>query len=41
LAFNKNKVMEVARRFADKGQLDKAIKEYLRVVQDDPHDVRV
>lgn len=33
--------MEVARRFADKGQLDKAIKEYLRVVQDDPHDVRV
>jgi pilus assembly protein FimV len=41
LAFNKNKVMEVARRYADKGQLDKAIKEYLRVVDDDPQDVRV
>jgi pilus assembly protein FimV len=41
LAFNKNKVMEVARRYTDKGQLDKAIKEYLRVVTDDPQDVRV
>jgi pilus assembly protein FimV len=41
LAFNKNKVMEVARRYTDKGQLDKAIKEYLRVVDDDPQDVRV
>jgi pilus assembly protein FimV len=41
LAFNKNKVMEVARRYTDKGQLDKAIKEYLRVVEDDPQDVRV
>jgi pilus assembly protein FimV len=41
LAFNKNKVMEVARRYTDKGQLDKAIKEYLRVVVDDPQDVRV
>jgi tetratricopeptide (TPR) repeat protein len=41
LAFNKNKVMEVARRYTDKGQLDKAIKEYLRVVGDDPQDVRV
>jgi pilus assembly protein FimV len=41
LAFNKNKVMEVARRYTEKGQLDKAIKEYQRVVQDDPQDVRV
>ena len=41
MAFNKNKVMEVARRYTDKGQLDKAIKEYLRVVDDDPQDVRV
>lgn len=33
--------MEVARRFSDKGQLDKAIREYMRVVEDDPGDVRV
>jgi pilus assembly protein FimV len=41
LAFNKNRVMEVARRYVDKGQIDKAIKEYLRVVKEDPQDVRV
>ncbi|HUH03776.1 MAG TPA: tetratricopeptide repeat protein [Kofleriaceae bacterium] len=41
LAFNKNKVMETARKYVEKGQVDRAIKEYLRVVQEDPKDVRV
>ncbi len=41
MAFNKEKVMEAARKFVDKGQVDKAIKEYLRVVKEDPQDVRV
>lgn len=41
MAFNKNKAMDAARRFVDKGQTDKAIKEYLRVVEHDPKDVRV
>ncbi len=41
MAFNKNKVAEVARKYVEKGQLDKAIKEYLRVVREDPKDVRV
>lgn len=33
--------MDAARKFVDKGQIDKAIKEYLRVVKEDPKDVRV
>jgi len=41
MAFNKNKAMEQARKFVEKGQTDRAIKEYLRVVEDDPRDVRV
>lgn len=41
MAFNKEKVMEAARKFVDKGQVDKAVKEYLRVVKEDPQDVRV
>ena len=41
MAFNKDKVMDSARKFAEKNQLDKAVKEYLRVVQEDPKDVRV
>ena len=41
MAFNKEKVMEAARKFVDKGQIDKAIKEYLRIVHEDPKDVRV
>lgn len=41
MAFNKEKVMDGARKFVEKGQLDKAIKEYLRVVREDPQDVRV
>jgi tetratricopeptide (TPR) repeat protein len=41
VAINKNKVMEAAQKFVEKGQTDKAIKEYLKVVQEDPKDVRV
>src|SRR6476469_4569605 len=41
MAINKNKVMEAAQKFVEKGQTDKAIKEYLKVVQEDPKDVRV
>src|SRR5689334_6570002 len=41
VAFNKEKVMEAARKFVDKGQIDKAVKEYLRIVHEDPKDVRV
>jgi pilus assembly protein FimV len=41
VAFNKEKVMDAARKFVDKGQLDKAVKEYLRIVREDPRDVRV
>src|SRR5689334_899010 len=33
--------MDAARKFVDKGQVDKAVKEYLRVVKEDPQDVRV
>src|SRR3990172_8510379 len=33
--------MEAAQKFVEKGQTDKAIKEYLKVVQEDPKDVRV
>jgi tetratricopeptide (TPR) repeat protein len=41
VAFNKEKVMDAARKFVDKGQLDKAVKEYQRIVREDPRDVRV
>ncbi len=41
MAFNKNKVMDSARKYVEKGQVDRAIKEYLRVVREDPKDVRV
>ncbi|MCE9571528.1 MAG: tetratricopeptide repeat protein [Deltaproteobacteria bacterium] len=33
--------MDAARKFVDKGQIDKAVKEYLRIVREDPKDVRV
>src|SRR5882724_389982 len=33
--------MDAARKFVDKGQIDKAVKEYLRIVDEDPKDVRV
>src|SRR6188472_1321947 len=40
MAFNKEKVMDAARKFVDKGQIDKAVKEYLRIVSEDPKDAR-
>ncbi len=41
MAFNKDKAMEAARRAVEKGQLDKAVREYLKIVREDPKDVRV
>ena len=41
MAFNKEKVMDTARKFVEKNQIDKAVKEYLRIVHEDPKDVRV
>jgi tetratricopeptide (TPR) repeat protein len=41
LAINKNKVMDAGRKAYEKGQYDKAIKEYLKIVKEDPKDVRV
>jgi len=40
LALNKNKVIAAAQKFQQKGQLDKAIKELQRLVDEDPKDVR-
>ena len=41
MASNKNKFLEAAQKYVEKGQFDKAIKEYQRVVAEDPKDVRV
>lgn len=41
MAINKNKVLDAGRRAYEKGQYDKAIKEYLKIVKEDPKDVRV
>ena len=41
MAINKQKVLETALKFVDKGQTDKAIKEYLKIVEEDPRDVRI
>src|SRR3954463_8077350 len=38
---DKNKVMESASKLISKGQFDKAVKEYQRVLEIDPDDVRV
>jgi pilus assembly protein FimV len=38
---NKNKVIEAAQKYVQKGQYDKAIKEYARLVEEDPRDVRI
>ena len=40
LALNKNKIVATAQKFQQKGQLDKAIKELQRLVDEDPKDVR-
>jgi pilus assembly protein FimV len=38
---NKNKVIAAAQKFVQKGQHDKAIKEYAKIVEEDPRDVRI
>lgn len=40
MALNKDKVRAAAQRYLQKGQLDKAIREFNRIVEDDPKDVR-
>lgn len=40
MAINKKKVTDAARKAAAKGQYDKAIKEYLKLVKDSPSDTR-
>ena len=40
MAINKNKVIANAQKLVQKGQFDKAVAEYLRVVKEDPHDIR-
>ncbi|MBL4635604.1 MAG: tetratricopeptide repeat protein, partial [Kofleriaceae bacterium] len=41
MAINKNKVMDAGRKAYEKGQYDKALREYLKIVKEDPKDVRV
>jgi tetratricopeptide (TPR) repeat protein len=41
LAFDKNKLIDEATRLVQKGALDKAIKVYLRIADEDPKDVRI
>lgn len=41
MAINKNKIIKAAQKFVEKGNLDKAIKEYGKIVQADPKDTRV
>jgi len=38
---NKSKVIAAAQKFVQKGQYDKAIREYTRIVEEDPRDVRI
>ncbi|MBI5481450.1 MAG: tetratricopeptide repeat protein, partial [Deltaproteobacteria bacterium] len=41
MAVNKEKVIAAAQKYVEKGQFDKAVKEYLKVIAEDPKDVRV
>ncbi|MEZ4433702.1 MAG: tetratricopeptide repeat protein [bacterium] len=41
MALNKNKVIAAAQRFAQKGQLDRAISELRSIVDEDPEDMRI
>ncbi len=38
---DKNKITQTATKFVQKGQFDKAIKEYQRILDEDPRDIRV
>lgn len=40
MAINKLKVTAAAQRYAEKGQLDRAIKEYMQLVDEDPQDAQ-
>ena len=40
VAVNRTKVLEAAQKFLSKGQYDKAVLEYQKLVQEDPRDVR-
>ncbi|MDB4985730.1 MAG: hypothetical protein JWN04_908 [Myxococcaceae bacterium] len=40
MAVNRTKVLEAAQKFLSKGQYDKAVLEYQKLVQEDPRDVR-
>jgi tetratricopeptide (TPR) repeat protein len=41
VSIDRQKVIDSAQKFAAKGQFDKAIAEYMRIVKEDPSDVRV
>ncbi len=38
---DKNKIIQAATKFVQKGQFDKAIREYQRIIEDDPKDIRI
>ena len=40
MAVNKNKILASAQRFVEKGQIGKAIKEYVKLVELDKGDIR-
>lgn len=41
MTVNRNKIMEAARKYLDKGQYDRAILEYQKILKGDPSDARV
>jgi tetratricopeptide (TPR) repeat protein len=41
MAFDKNKAMLNAQKYVQKGQYEKAIREYARIAQEDPNDIKV
>src|SRR5689334_23231180 len=38
---DKNKIIQAATKYVQKGQLDKAISEYQKIIREDPRDVRI
>ena len=41
MAINKEKVLQNAQKYFLKGAIDKAVKEYQKIIEEDPNDVRV
>ena len=41
MAFDKNKAILAAQKYLQKGQYDRAIREYERVLKEDPKDIKV